>query len=263
MTGMTLISQDAVNRREAARDNGRFGEQPHTAPELTLGEVTPADLQDLWDERQAFARELEAATVNRAVAHMPENIKGLRFIERDGQLITALVIPSTPGGHIAGSDFHEHHRPVLEAYANNHSDYVELEPVTERNGGQAWEFIPSAEQRAIPAAFADTAREDALRRFQDASLAFNKKSAHYLRNNLPLGVDRIDVAYGPVKSGKGYESVPTVVAAYDEDGAAVFDIHARDFADYRVNLARTAVADHFPVTYTETDAAIYIIEQEL
>ena len=263
MKVMTLINQDAVARREAARENGRFGEQHHTAPELTLTAITPATLQNSWDERQATAREVQAATVNRAIAHMPENIRGLRFIERDGELIVALVIPSEPGGHIAGSDFHENHRPVIAAYANDRSDYVELEPVYEKSGREAWDWVPSPEQRAIPASFADTAREDALRRFREANHDFTQQAATYLRAAIPEGVDSIEVAYAPVKGAKGYETVPTVVGAYDENGELVmFDVNSSEFADYRVNVARTAVQDVFPAHYTETNAAVYTISRE-
>ena len=42
---MTNISPEAVTRREAARDHGRFGEQEHTAPEVALAEVHGTEMQ--------------------------------------------------------------------------------------------------------------------------------------------------------------------------------------------------------------------------
>jgi hypothetical protein len=267
MEAMTLISAEATAARETARvASGKFGEQQHSAPDLSIeatATATPAELNDLWDARQTAAREMEAANINRAIAHMPENIRGLRFIDRHGELILALVIPSTPGGHIAGADFHEKYRPVLAAYANNRSDYLELEPVTEASGRPAWEWIPSAEQRAIPAAFADTAREDAVLRFREASADFTERSADYLRSHLPEGVERLEIAYAPVKNGKTYDREATVIAAYDADGEhADVDYFGREFAMYRVNVARTDIHTVFPSQVNETGGTTYTISRE-
>lgn len=265
MLSMTIISAEATTARESARaTSGQFGTQDHTAPELALAADPAAALQDAWDARQALAREVEAATVNLAVSHMPDNIKGIRFVERDGQLIPALFIPIRDGGDVAGVDRYEQQLMVVTALAHNHSDYVELEPITERSGNPAWEWIPGTEQRDVPVLVADAVREDAVRRFREADYDFNDASADYLRGNLPDGVDTLEVAFAPVKGARGYESVPTPIAAYDEDGELVmFDIHAREFADFRVNLARTAVDQKFPVHFTETtNAAVYTISRE-
>lgn len=54
---MTDITPDAAARRDAARVNGRFGPQEHTAPEVTIYRAGDMD-QAMWD---ALERKEEAA----------------------------------------------------------------------------------------------------------------------------------------------------------------------------------------------------------
>jgi len=249
-------------RRGQPGNDGQFRAWDNAQPTVNVEAVTPAVLDDLWEGRKAAARAVEEATVNRAIANIPENIRGIRFIEKDGQLIAAAVIPSTPGGHIAGSDFHEHHRPVITAYANNRSEFVPLEPTYEKYGREAWDWIPTAEQRAsLATEDTDTAREEALAAFRETNYAYNQASATYLRDNIPEGVETVEVAYGPVKTHRGrYETVPTVIGMYDKDGELFTKpIAHRDFADYRVNIARTDIASLFPVQYNDAGGAVYTI----
>ena len=69
MRGMTLIDQ-ATARREAARQRtGQFGEQHHTAPELTLARMSPT-LERLGEERAVILAAL--ATLDGDAAELDE-----------------------------------------------------------------------------------------------------------------------------------------------------------------------------------------------
>lgn len=265
MTDMTIVNPATDAEREAARrHNGQFGNQQHSVPEATVGAPSAETVRDLWDERKAAAKDVEVATVGLAMSHLPDNLRGIRYVEKDGQLIPALLIPTTPGGHVAAADFVEKHLPVVTAYANSRTEAVELEPVTEEDGRQAWEWIPDAERRAVPAEKAEDARWEALTRFHEANYDFNDASEAFLRANMPEGAERVEVAYGPVTVGWGrYMTVPEVTGAYDADGELLpLDVHANEFADYRVNVARTDVAAVFPSHFNETGAAIYTITRK-
>lgn len=115
----TSVSGDAVARREAARVNGRFGEQENTAPDLELAEQSPrerrlAELEARMDRAQA---ELDAATevfftelVGGVWESAPPNVASIRFrhypdgIYYDGMLDADdvwVVDPHDPYNHRA------------------------------------------------------------------------------------------------------------------------------------------------------------------
>lgn len=238
MMTMTDITAAAVAARESARqDSGRFGAQEHTAPEVVVAADPAAAANDAWDGREEAAAQWRKARVAWAASHLPDHVEGVRYIEQDGQLIPALYITKA-GEQPWGLDLYRtQHEPTINGMVNGHSDAVELEPMYEKSGRPGWEWRPV--DRPDPEYAAQGVRL-ANRALGNANVLFQQQGLHYLRSNMPDGVERLDLAEGPVKNAHGgYEFVPEVIGAYDRDGALVpLDMHSREMADYRVTLAR-------------------------
>ena len=62
-----------------------------------------AETDELWQQRQSAIRELEAARVAHAASTLPDNVAGVRFVERDGKLIAALYIPAAAAACISAT----------------------------------------------------------------------------------------------------------------------------------------------------------------
>lgn len=218
---MTMATAPAIARENARRPDGQFGTQAHSAPEMSLaGQRPPVDTA--YDALVTAAREGKLARVNAAAAHMPEHIRGVRFIRQGPDAVPALFHPATPGGHVAGvGAYKEQHLYPVTAYVTVAPDVLELEEIEENSGNPAWDWIPTPEQRALPALFADTAATEASRRFQAATDEFRDVAAMYLRTQMPDGVDSIVVAYGPELRDGAHTSVVMPVGAYDANGALV------------------------------------------
>ena len=261
---MTISTAAALAREGSRERDGQFGKQEHTAPELALDPATAVD--NACAAYHQAANDAKAANVAWAAAHMPEHIKGVRFIRRDEDVIPALFIPSTPGGHVAGAG--EYTRDFLfpvPSYIALRSDLVVLDEIVEENGNPAWEWCPTAEQRAVTPEDASTERAATSKRFSDAGEKFHELAAAYLRQEMPAGADRVIIAHGPEVVDGRYVSVPQIIEAYDADGDPVpLNVHAEENAGYVRTVAQFGFGarGHFPHGITETGATEYIISRE-
>lgn len=259
------VSQAAALAREGARHrDGQFGEQTHSAPELTLPGARGA-VDDAYDRLVAAAREGKLAKVNAAAAHMPEHIRGVRFIKQGEDAIPALFYPVTPGGHVAGvGEYKDVHLYPVTAYVTIAPHVLELEEIVERNGNPAWDWIPTPEQRAIPALFADAAAAESGRRFQAASDEFSDVAAEYLRTHMPEGADTVIVARVPeVIDGVRREStIP--IDAYSAAGEFVpLDPQAPENTHYWETVRRFGfITNHFPRTENAVGGIEYTITRK-
>ena len=227
--------------------------------ELDLAGAKYAETDELWQQRQSAIRELEAARVAHAASTLPDNVAGVRFVERDGKLIAALYIPATSGGTVEGmSEFHDKHLDVITALANSKSLAVELEPTYEKNGRQAWDWKPDAIERATSAGFAETREHDALETFHELHYDYNTAAADYLAHSMPDGVERVQVMYDQTDP---IRPVPVIVAAFDDAGREVHvDWTTPANANYRVTVARTDTA-YLPVTEEITTEPVFEIQR--
>lgn len=265
MMGMTTINPEAKARQDAARVHGRFGVQQHSAPEQALQAVHEVD--SAYGEVIRSSREAQAAKVAVAAARMPEHIKGVRFIRSDGDVIPALFIPTIPGGHVGGvGEYSRDYLSPVPAYIRMGLDVVELEEVLEGNGHPAWEWHPTAEQRALTPEDADAALNSAHERFVGAKKHYEACAAEYLRGQMPAVADRLIVAYGPVRVDGRYISVPQIADVFDANGERVtFNIHAKENADYvrTVSNFGFSALDHFPHGTNAVGGIEYTINRKI
>lgn len=232
---MTIISPDAQARREAARENGRFGAQAHTAPELAF-DASRVDLDELWEERQAAATVIAETDVALIAARLHWSIAGVRFTAHDGQLIPSRLIPAsvgpadTEGEHLAG-DLH-----LLTAYAQNKNAAVHLEAV--HDGTEGWEWRPDGRARAVRSEDAEAASLAAREDFRASAHALSIASEEHLTTRMPDGIGAVDIVF--LEDGNavfGY--------AYDESGEpTVTQFASEEWADYRLIASRAPDTVH-------------------
>lgn len=261
---MSFTTDTTAARESARQSTGQFGAQEHTAPELALPAARFA-VDDAYDRLVTAAREGKLAKVDAAAAHMPEHIRGVRFIRRGPDAIPAFFIPTTPGGHVAGvGEYKDEHLYPVTAYVTIAPDLLDLNEVVERNGNPAWEWIPSPEQRALPALFADAAAADAARRFQAATDQFREAAAEHLRTHMPDGADTIVVAQDHELRDGVYHRVTVPVGAYDEDGELVpLDPQGPENAHYWETVKRFDFhSNHFPRVENAAGGIEYTISRE-
>lgn len=259
------IATDATTARENARHrDGQFGAQRHSTPEFALNPVTAVD-----DAHAAYldaGHAAKVANVSWAAAHMPDHIQGIRFIRKNDDIIPALFIPTTPGGHVAGvGEYARDYLFPVPGYIRLRSDVVELTEVVEKSGNPAWEWHPTAEQRAVSPEAATAERAATRERFTEARQEFERLAPAYLRQHMPAGVDRLVIAHGPDVVDGRYVSVPKIIEAYSATGEFVpLNLHAPEHADYVRTVANFGFHSRgiFPHGTTETGATEYIISRE-
>lgn len=232
---MTLISQDAHARREAARDRGRFGEQHHTPPELTIRSELP-ELHDLWDERQAAAATIAETDVALIASKLPKSAGGVRFTVREGQLVPSQLLPANPATDVTPEPEFAPYLELLTAYAQNRNRAVELEPV--HDGTDSFDWVPGDAARAVSVTDADAANQHARQRFASAAYDLNIASERYLSTRMPDGITAVDVVY---LDGDG----AVLGYVYDEDGVpAAVNLGSEEWTDYRLIASRAPDTVH-------------------
>lgn len=232
---MTLINQDAHARREAARDHGRFGEQHHTAPELTI-QSEFAELNDLWEDRQTAATAIAETDVALIAADLPKTAGGVRFTVRDGQLIPAQLLPAEPGSDVVPEPGFARSLELLTAYAQNRNRAVELEPV--HDGTDSFDWVPGDAARAVSIEDAWQANEEARLEFSNAAYDLSAASERYLTTQMPEGITAVDVVY---LEGDG----AVFGYVYDENGEpTTANLGSEEWTDYRLIATRAPDTVH-------------------
>ena len=235
MTGMTIISQDAQARREAARDRGRFGEQTHTEPELAIG-GRRAQLDDLWEVRQSAAAAVAETDVALIAARMHKTIGGVRFLVHDGTLIPNRYLRASEDEPVSRDPEFADSLDLLTAYAQNKNQAVELSPV--HDGTDSWDWIPDASARAMSEPDAEAANTAAREEFREASYDLGVASEQHLTAHMPDGISAVDVVY--LSDGAavfGY--------AYDHSGEPVVaNFGSEEWTDFRLIASRAPDTVH-------------------
>lgn len=235
MVNMTLINHDALTRREASRDHGRFGVQAHTSPELTI-DADRARLDDLWDKRQAAADALAETDIALAAARMHDSISGIRFQVNNGTITPSRILASTPGKPVVSNLDFIRDMDLLTGYAQSKNHALELTPV--HDGTDSWDWAPDPEDRAMNPGDARAANGAARLEFHDAAHDLSVASEHHIRTRLPENVSAVDIAYSA-----GGSSV--IGFAYDEVGEPVIiDYGSAEWSDYRLILNRAPDTVH-------------------
>lgn len=228
---MTQISADAAARREAARDRGRFGVQEHTAPELTVnGDL--ATMDDLWERRQATSAAVARTDVALFASRLPEDVHGVRFTVEDGKIHPSQALRTSAADTTPVSEQLRQDIEVIAAYAQVRSQALELTPVHDGTG--SWDWIPDADDRAVPVADAETANAEAREEHAAATGDLDAASEEYLTTRIPDGIHSLDIAYRD-------DGQSVTAFAYDTAGDPVpFDYHSNAWSDYRLILNRSA-----------------------
>lgn len=214
-----------VARENARHDDGRFGAQEHTAPELTLG--ARAELDDLWEQHKDAAADFAQAQVALISARLHPTIAGIRFHVIDGKLEPSRILHTDASTPVTDATFIRD-LDTLASYAQARNSALELSPV--HDGTESWDWVPQSHARQADIAEAEDHSEGASAALQAAEHDLSVAAERYLTSQMPRNAHAVDIAYF---------GGTAAFNAYGANGEAIhIERNDPDFKDYQMLLSR-------------------------